>query len=113
MIGCRMLDRRVSYDMATLHVRDVPETLYDRVRKLAASRNRSLSAEVTLLDQAHRDEGRRLAHVEAMASTKGDVWTPPPGSPDSHCRRRPEWFSTRALIRKATGRFDVRLSDGR
>ena len=70
--------------MATLHVRDVPKALYERVRKLAASRNRSLSAEViTLLDQALRDEERRLAHVEAMASIKANVWTPPPGSPDS------------------------------
>jgi plasmid stability protein len=35
--------------MPTLHVRNVPETLYDRLRKRAQERNRSLSAEVIVL----------------------------------------------------------------
>ncbi len=70
--------------MATLHVRDIPEKLYDRVRMLAASRNRSLSAEViTLLDQAVLDEERRCTHVKAMASIRANLWTPPPNAPDS------------------------------
>ncbi len=70
--------------MATLHVRDIPDKLYDRVRKLAASRNRSLSAEViTLLDQAVQDEERRRAHVKAMASIRANPWTPPGNAPDS------------------------------
>jgi plasmid stability protein len=37
--------------MPTLHVRNVPESLYDRLRQRAQERNRSISAEVvTLLD---------------------------------------------------------------
>lgn len=35
--------------MATLHVRNVPDELYERVRQLAARRNRSISAEVISL----------------------------------------------------------------
>jgi plasmid stability protein len=39
--------------MATLHVRNVPEELYARIRLQAQSKNRSLSAEVImLLDKA-------------------------------------------------------------
>jgi plasmid stability protein len=39
--------------MPTLHVRNVPEPLYDRLRQRAQDRNRSISAEVvTLLDFA-------------------------------------------------------------
>jgi plasmid stability protein len=56
--------------MATLHIRSVPEDLYERLQRLAESRNRSLSAEVvTLLHQAldaeetRRDQGRLLATI--------------------------------------------------
>lgn len=35
--------------MPTLHVRNVPETIYERLRQRAQKRNRSLSAEVVLL----------------------------------------------------------------
>ncbi len=35
--------------MATLHVRNVPDDIYERVRQLAARRNRSISAEVVSL----------------------------------------------------------------
>jgi plasmid stability protein len=39
--------------MATLHVRNVPDELYERIRRRAARENRSLSAEVVaLLDRA-------------------------------------------------------------
>lgn len=39
--------------MPTLHVRNIPEPLYDRLRKRAQDRNRSISAEVvSLLDFA-------------------------------------------------------------
>ena len=41
-----------SIGMATLHVRNVPDELYERIRRRAAQENRSLSAEVVaLLDQ--------------------------------------------------------------
>lgn len=35
--------------MPTLHVRNVPESIYDRLRHRAQEHNRSLSAEVVLL----------------------------------------------------------------
>lgn len=41
--------------MPTLHVRNVPDELYDRLRRRASAENRSLSAEVLeLLDAATR-----------------------------------------------------------
>lgn len=44
--------------MPTLHVRNVPEPLYARLRQRAQKRNRSLSAEVvTLLDFAIEESG--------------------------------------------------------
>lgn len=42
--------------MPTLHVRNVPETLYDRLRQRAQKRNRSLSAEVVMLLDFAMDE---------------------------------------------------------
>lgn len=38
--------------MATLHVRNVPDDLYERIRQRAAAENRSLSAEVVALLEA-------------------------------------------------------------
>jgi plasmid stability protein len=35
--------------MPTLHVRNIPESLYDRLRTRAQERNRSISAEVVML----------------------------------------------------------------
>ena len=35
--------------MPTLHVRNIPEPLYDRLRTRAQERNRSISAEVVIL----------------------------------------------------------------
>ena len=42
--------------MPTLHVRNVPESLYDRLRQRARVRNRSLSAEVVVLLDFALDE---------------------------------------------------------
>ncbi len=49
--------------MATLHVRNVPEKLYKRIRKLAEDENRSVTAEVIqLLSQGlQAREARRSA----------------------------------------------------
>ena len=45
--------------MPILHVRNVPEELYDRIKQQAAERNRSISAEViTLLQHAVSDFSR-------------------------------------------------------
>ena len=46
--------------MSTLHVRNIPDELYDRVRKLADREKRSLTTEVNdLLDHAVRDRESR------------------------------------------------------
>jgi len=45
--------------MATLHVRNVPDELYDRLRQQAEERNRSLSAEVIMLLDSALDENRQ------------------------------------------------------
>ncbi|MBI4492500.1 MAG: hypothetical protein HY690_06875 [Chloroflexi bacterium] len=47
--------------MAILHVRDVPDDLYERIRQLAAREKRSLSAEVVrLLELATEREPEAL-----------------------------------------------------
>lgn len=45
--------------MATLHVRNVPDELYDRLRQQAEEKNRSLSAEVIMLLDSALDENRQ------------------------------------------------------
>ena len=46
--------------MSTLHVRNIPDDLYERVRKLADREKRSLTTEVIdLLDHAVRDRESR------------------------------------------------------
>jgi antitoxin FitA len=51
--------------MATLHVRNVPESLYEQIRERAEARSRSLSAEVVvLLTQAL--EGERPSPGEVL-----------------------------------------------
>lgn len=60
--------------MAILHVRNVPEKLYQRIQKLAAEENRSLTAEVIqLLNQglqaheAHRGAAAVIARIRHRA----------------------------------------------
>jgi plasmid stability protein len=46
--------------MPTLHVRNVPEPLYERIRACAESEKMSISAEViNLLERAHEQSGPR------------------------------------------------------
>jgi plasmid stability protein len=56
--------------MPTLHVRNVPDRLYSRVRKLAAVESRSLSAEVIVLleramaqQQAQEEQAQLLEDI--------------------------------------------------
>jgi antitoxin FitA len=57
--------------MPTLHVRNVPESLYARLQQQARSRSRSLSAEViTLLDQALQEEDSRQAQISILADIR-------------------------------------------
>jgi plasmid stability protein len=57
--------------MANLHVRSVPDDLYDRIQDLAQSRNRSLSAEVvTLLYQALEQEENRQRQDRLLSAIR-------------------------------------------
>ncbi len=54
--------------MPTLHVRNVPDDLYDKIRKQAAAQNRSISAEVIVLLQrallqSEREQDEVLAGI--------------------------------------------------
>ena len=50
--------------MPTLHVRNVPDNIYDRLRQRAQERNRSLSAEVvTLLDFALEESSNNQSQL--------------------------------------------------
>lgn len=53
--------------MATLHVRNVPDELYDRLKSMAAEDHRSLSAEIIdLLQQAAAAGSRRSRTLAAL-----------------------------------------------
>jgi plasmid stability protein len=65
-------------NMATLHVRSVPEDLYDRVRQLAQLRSRSLGAQVvTMLYEALDEEEQRKDQMPALTSIRRRRFTPP------------------------------------
>jgi len=56
--------------MAILHVRNVPDEVYNKIQQLAQQRNRSLSAEVIMLlqealrqEQTRRDQARLLSEI--------------------------------------------------
>ena len=70
--------------MNTLHVRSIPEDLYQRLQKLAHSRNRSLSAQVvTMLARAVEEEEHLGEQAQLLASIRRRRFTPPAGAPDS------------------------------
>jgi plasmid stability protein len=70
--------------MQILHVRGVPEDLYQELRELAQQQQRSLSAQViALLERAMADEQRRRQQGELLASIRRQRFTPQPGAPDS------------------------------
>lgn len=53
--------------MATLHVRNVPETVYTKIRSLARAEGRSVNAQVVrLLTTVARDAGTSLSVKEAL-----------------------------------------------
>jgi len=57
--------------MSTLHVRSVPADLYDYLKDLAQTHNRSLSAQViSMLQQAAEEEKRRVLQKEALYAIK-------------------------------------------
>jgi hypothetical protein len=70
--------------MPTLHVRSVPDDLYQRLQALAQDQNRSLSAQVvTLLEQALRQAALRQERVQALQSMRRRRFAPPTDLPDS------------------------------
>lgn len=59
--------------MATLHVRNVPDSLYQQLREQAESQNRSLSAEVIVLlgralEETTSDQAALLARIRRRRS---------------------------------------------
>ena len=70
--------------MPTLYVRDIPDRLYQRARKIAAVQGRSLSAYVvTILEQAVEDEKLQHARSRALASIRRRRRPLPKDAPDS------------------------------
>lgn len=70
--------------MNTLHVRSVPDDLYERLQQLAHSRNRSLSAQViTMLAQAIEDEERRKKQAQTLTSIQRRRFKAPKNAPSS------------------------------
>lgn len=70
--------------MNTLHVRSVPEDLYRRLKQLAVSQNRSLSAQVIeMLSHAVDDDSQRMKQSAILASIRRRRFTPPPQVPSS------------------------------
>jgi plasmid stability protein len=70
--------------MATLHVRSVPEDLYERLQKLAQTQNRSLSAQViTMLYQALQEEETRKRQSKLLADIRRRRFVLPASAPDS------------------------------
>ncbi|PIZ26220.1 MAG: hypothetical protein COY47_01700 [Chloroflexi bacterium CG_4_10_14_0_8_um_filter_57_5] len=67
--------------MNTLHVRSVPDDLYQRLQQLAQTRNRSLSAQVVMmLAQSLEEEERRRNQAQALTSIRLRRFTPPANS---------------------------------
>ena len=70
--------------MNTLHVRSIPEDLYQRLQQLAQIRNRSLSAQVvTMLSRAVEEEEHLGEQAQLLASIRRRRFTPPAAAPDS------------------------------
>jgi plasmid stability protein len=70
--------------MPTLHVRSVPEELYQRLHALAREQNRSLSAQVvTLLEQAVHEAELRQERAAALQSIRRRRFAPPAQLADS------------------------------
>ena len=70
--------------MATLHVRSVPDALYEQIKALAATENQSLSAEVVmLLRRAVEGQQRRANQQHSIEKMRRRRFVPLPDMPDS------------------------------
>ncbi|MCX6055071.1 MAG: hypothetical protein NTZ74_09195 [Chloroflexi bacterium] len=64
--------------MPPLHVRSVPEDLFEQLRQLAQLRNRSLGAQVvTMLIEAFAEEEQRKDQARALSSIRRRRFTLP------------------------------------
>jgi len=67
--------------VATLHVRNIPDDLYERLRLRAAARHRSLSAEIIDLLESTlgpRDRGAKMTEVLARLRASREALPPVP-----------------------------------
>jgi len=70
--------------MSTLHVRSIPDDLYQRLQNLAQKRNRSLSALVVdMLSQVLAEEETRQKQIGILDSIRRRRFTPPEKSSSS------------------------------
>ena len=70
--------------MPTLHVRSVPEDLYEKVRQLAHLRSRSLGAQVvTMLYEALDEEEQRKNQAGVLTSIHRRRFSPPENAASS------------------------------
>jgi plasmid stability protein len=70
--------------MPTLHVRSVPDALYEQLRSLAYAEQRSLSAQVIdLLAHALEEEDRRRSQAQLLDVIRRHRYAPPRAAPDS------------------------------
>ena len=70
--------------MPTLYVRQIPDRLYQRARKIAVAQGRSLSAFVVdVLQQAIEDEKVRRGRSKALANIRRRRRALPANAPDS------------------------------
>jgi plasmid stability protein len=70
--------------MSVLHVRNVPETLYERLRRRAEEQRRSLSAEVIVLLTRALEEEEKSPEVTLAAIRSRRSFRPAEaGAPDS------------------------------
>jgi plasmid stability protein len=68
--------------VATLHVRNVPDDLYQQIRGRAETSSRSLSAEVVVLLRGALQE-KNPPVAEILADIHRRRFRPAPGAPDS------------------------------
>ncbi|HEY7068150.1 MAG TPA: hypothetical protein VII06_42255 [Chloroflexota bacterium] len=68
--------------MAILHVRNVPDDLYDRLKESAAAERRSLSAEVISILERQLPAKRPLAEVLQEIDRINRLYPPPSDMPD-------------------------------
>lgn len=70
--------------MPTLHVRGVPDEIYEGLQTMAQHHQRSLSAQVvTMLGQALQAEAQRQQQARLLGSIRRRRFEPGRGAPDS------------------------------